>query len=133
MKLTQNRLHLMFDPMSGQEKNYFAVLMGDLVNSEKGASAEYHARFNDVVEQHNKHARRVLASPLTITLGDEFQGLTRSLVAAVSLARDIRYDLMDHAIDCRFSVGVVDLQTPLNTKNAWNMMGPGLAKTRAKL
>lgn len=118
----------------GEKTNYSAVLMGDLVDSERSAStAELHARFNDTVERHNEIYSGLLLSPLTITLGDEFQGLTNSLVSAVHLAREIRYDLMAKSIDCRFAVGVFDLQTPLNAEKAWNMMGPGLAGTRAKL
>ncbi|MGN7291902.1 SatD family protein [Rhizobium sp. SAFR-030] len=113
---------------------YSAVLMGDIVGSEHVAStAELHARFNEVVNHHNEVNAAMLASPLTITLGDEFQGLARSLVSAAHLAREIRHDLMAHSIDCRFAIGAVHLETPLNTEKAWNMMGPGFASTRAKL
>lgn len=119
--------------MVGNGTRYFAVLMGDLVDSERKASAELHSRFNDVVRRHNAESSRILASPLTITLGDEFQGLAKSLVSAARLAREIRYDLMEYSIDCRFAVGVVELHTPLNTETAWNMMGPGLASTRGKI
>lgn len=114
--------------------NTYAVLMGDLVHSERSASAEHlHKRFNAAIDRHNRLHSEALASPLTITLGDEFQGIVTSLVVAAQIARDIRLELLSDAIDCRFAVGVVTLKTPLNTERAWNMMGPGLASTRARL
>jgi hypothetical protein len=108
--------------------------MGDIVDSERSASTiRLHTQFNDVIERHNKANAAVMASPLTITLGDEFQGLVTSLVSAAHLARAIRHDLMQDSIDCRLAIGVVRLETPLNRSQAWNMMGPGFATTRAKL
>lgn len=113
---------------------YHAVLMGDLVGSEHyGAPELLHRRFNAAIERQNRAHAAALASPLTITLGDEFQGLATSLVTAAQMAREIRLDLMSHAIDCRFAIGVVRLKTPLNESRAWNMMGSGLASTRERL
>lgn len=115
-------------------KTSYAVLMGDLVRSERHASPEdLHARFNAAIDRQNRDCEDDLVSPLTITLGDEFQGLLTSLVAAAHVAREIRLELLGEAIDCRFAFGVVDLKTPLNTERAWNMMGPGLAGTRERL
>jgi hypothetical protein len=110
------------------------VLMGDLVNSEhNGATTLLHERFNAVIRHQNARHRDAIASPLTITLGDEFQGLITSFAAAIEIARDIRFDLLEDAIDCRFAIGAIRLETPLNTERAWNMMGPGLAETRERL
>jgi hypothetical protein len=120
--------------MMGKYVRSYAVLMGDLVDSENTASTvDLHVRFNEAIARHDTASAGALASPLTITLGDEFQGLAQTLVAAARLARDIRHDLLAQSIDCRFAVGVVQLRTPLNTDKAWNMMGPGFASTRAKL
>jgi hypothetical protein len=67
-----------------------------------------------------------LASPLTITLGDEFQGLLHGLAQAVPVVRGLRLELMAAGVDCRFVIGQVEIRTPLNREKAWNMMGPGL-------
>jgi hypothetical protein len=108
--------------------------MGDLVRSERSGSVEQlHQLFNDAIEIENNHKRLQLASPLTITLGDEFQGLATSLRAAAFICRDLRLALLRDGIDCRFAIGIVRLKTPLNQDRAWNMMGPGLAPTREKL
>ncbi|MGN5375948.1 SatD family protein [Sphingomonas hankookensis] len=106
--------------------------MGDLVSSERdGAALHMHQHFNAAIDRANDIARP--ASPLTITLGDEFQGIFGSLTMAARTARDIRLDLLEQRIECRFAIGIVRLDTALNTERAWNMMGHGLADTRAKL
>jgi hypothetical protein len=110
-----------------------AVVMGDLVSSEssKDVSAT-HRRFNLAVDQANAAYPR-LVSPLTITLGDEFQGLASQLSSAINVVRYMRFDLLDAGIDCRFVVGQVRIETPVNRDKAWNMMGPGLSRAREML
>jgi SatD family (SatD) len=120
--------------MAVTNQRYHAVVMGDLVRSERATSIEQlHARFNDAISEANQHHATNLASPLTITLGDEFQGLATSLVATLPLIRDLRFALMSDAVDCRFAIGVAALRTPINPDKAWNMMGPGLSRTRDRL
>lgn len=112
----------------------YAVLMGDLVKSERSeAPSDLHVRFNQAIERQNHARRKLLASPLTITLGDEFQSLVTSFTVAAAIARDIRLELLNAGIDCRFALGAARLTTPLNTQRAWNMMGPGLSATRERL
>jgi hypothetical protein len=112
----------------------FAVLMGDLVGSERHADpASLHARFNIAIDRQNANLGSDMVSPLTITLGDEFQGLLSSLVAAAQVAREIRFELMRENIECRFVIGTIDLKTQINHERAWNMMGPGFADARARL
>lgn len=120
--------------MIGSLHPRYAILMGDLVHSEGVADrAVLHARFNRAIEQANHAHGKDIASPLTITLGDEFQGLATSLVAAFEIARAIRLDLLHDKLECRFALGIEALQTPLNRDRAWNMMGPGLTATRERL
>ncbi|MCV0425908.1 MAG: hypothetical protein K5905_10570, partial [Roseibium sp.] len=45
----------------------------------------------------------------------------------------LRLRLMFEAIPCRFVVGQVDIQTPINRDMAWNMLGDGLAEARERL
>lgn len=120
--------------MIGSNMPRYAILMGDLVHSEDVADrAALHARFNRAIDRANDVHGADLASPLTITLGDEFQGLAGSLTAAFEIARGIRMDLLDDAVECRFALGIETLQTPLNRERAWNMMGAGLTATRERL
>lgn len=120
--------------MVTQARSIYAVVMGDVVRSEHAASVEQlYDRFNDAISHQNTASRESLASPLTITLGDEFQGLATSLASAFRMVRDLRFRLLAEGIECRFAIGCVELKTPLNADRAWNMMGTGLARTRQKL
>lgn len=111
-----------------------AVIMGDLIKSQRTDSvARLHGFFNDKVEAINRHYRRAIVSPLTITLGDEFQGLTHTLASALEMAKTMRMALMADDVPCRFVIGLVHIATPVNRRTSWNMMGPGLADARQKL
>ncbi|MBD8878523.1 SatD family protein [Roseibium polysiphoniae] len=110
------------------------VVMGDLVASEEAESRqELHRRFNAAVDAINAKYKNQLRSPLTITLGDEFQGLAADFSSAFEIAHDMRLTLLKQDVFCRFVVGQVDLQTPVNPDRAWNMMADGLAEARARL
>ena len=110
------------------------VVMGDLVQSESAPSVErLHTVFNRAINQVNVSSRAAIASPLTITLGDEFQGLCRSLAGGLGIIQQLRRRMLADNVQCRFALGVIRLETPLRTDRAWNMMGPGLAATREKL
>lgn len=111
-----------------------AVVMGDLVSSERATHIDaLHQRFNTVVSEANQRHARAIVSPLTITLGDEFQGLCDTLEGGLALIRDLRAALLVSGLECRFVLGVARLQTPVNRIAAWNMMGPGLADARRRL
>ena len=108
--------------------------MGDLVGSERASSVKaVHRAFNKAVAHANESHAVHIASPLTITLGDEFQGLIKSFASAWDAAVALRLELLLAEIPCRFVVGAATLETPLNTKEAWNMMGSGLSAARDKL
>lgn len=118
---------------SSSDERLYAVIMGDLVGSEAATSpARLHAEFNAAVDEINDAAAGIL-SPLTITLGDEFQGLCRTLADGLEILRTLRLRLLADDIQCRFALGVTRLQTPLRQDRAWNMMGLGLSATREKL
>lgn len=108
-----------------------AILMGDLVDSEAFKDTRtLHAAFNAAVGRQNAATGSGPISPLTITLGDEFQGIYGAMEHAARAAQDMRFDLLDQGIDCRFVIGRVRIDTPLNPERAWNMMGPGLSDAR---
>lgn len=121
-------------PVTGQTDHRYVTLMGDLVRSEGNAAPDrLHASFNAAIDAQNAAMRDAIASPLTITLGDEFQGLLTSFAQALTAAQTLRLRLLADDIECRFVIGLVSLHTPLNRKRAWNMMGHGLARARDKL
>lgn len=110
------------------------ALMGDIVASEANPSVpRLHQTFNAAVHQANDRFAGDIAVPLTITLGDEFQGLCSSLSAGLRVMRHVRHELLSRRVECRFALGLVRLESPAPQDRAWNMMGPGLASTREKL
>jgi hypothetical protein len=127
--LTQNRF-----VMPSRKPHRLAVLMGDLVGSERARSVKaVHRTFNEAIDSANKIHAESIESPLTITLGDEFQGLLRTLLHAWGVASELRLRLLVANVSCRFVIGTTQLETPLNPREAWNMMGSGLAEARDKL
>ncbi len=72
-----------------------------------------------------------LASPYTITLGDEFQAVYRS---AGTVWRDV-VDILAalHPVRVRFAIGVGELTTRLNPKQALGMDGPAFHRARAAM
>jgi len=108
--------------------------MGDIVGSERAPSMKaVHRVFNKAVADVNVANAAHIASPLTITLGDEFQGLLTGFAHAWDAAVALRLELLVAEVPCRFVVGAARLETPVNTKEAWNMMGSGLSAARDKL
>lgn len=114
--------------------SYYVALMGDIVKSRSTKSVPMlYSIFNKAVDDENVSRKGEIASPLTITLGDEFQGILFSLTSAVEMARRIRLGLIEKGAECRFVIGIVNIKTRVNTRAAWNMMGPGLAEVRSLL
>lgn len=115
-------------------RSTYAAVMGDIAGSESINDAErLHTAFNSAIDNQNLKHVDALSSPLTITLGDEFQGLAKDLTSGITIIRDLRLLLLRQDLECRFSIGVVQLKTDLNPGRAWNMLGSGLALTREKL
>jgi hypothetical protein len=72
-----------------------------------------------------------LASPFTITLGDEFQAVYRTpqglWADAISLLASL------HPVQVRFGIGAGELTTKLNAKQALGMDGPAFHRARAAI
>jgi len=120
--------------MSDSDGTCCAVFMGDIIQSRSACSSPaVHRTFNAGIDRFNDRYAGRLASPLTITLGDEFQGLFAGLAQGFELMHRLRLHFMERALYCRFVLGRVRLATPLNPERAWNMMGDGLSEARQRL
>lgn len=108
--------------------------MGDLVHStEHKDPNRLHRLFNRTVATANERFAGSIASPLTITLGDEFQGLSASLRRGFELNHFVRIRLLLDGVSTRLVLGLGAIETAVNPQNAWNMMGAGLSRAREKL
>lgn len=105
------------------------VLIGDLVGSRQVAGrAALQRRLKSAVQTVNRRRQPLLGSPMTITLGDEFQAVYRSVETVFA---DIF--LLLHAlapVRARFALAVGEIVTPLNKQQAIGMDGPAFHEAR---
>ncbi|GJL93183.1 SatD family protein [Hyphococcus sp.] len=120
--------------MTKPQPKHAAILMGDIVASSAHPDPKaLQKEFAAGVALMNKEFAAQIRSPLTITLGDEFQGVVETLATAFDIAHRMRILFLMQGIECRFVVGAGEISTKVNAKKAWNMMGPGLAAVRERL
>jgi hypothetical protein len=108
--------------------------MGDIVGSRAFDNGSAMAEaFAAAVESANTTFADKIRSPLTITLGDEFQGLAAGYAAAFEIGNWLRLALLIQQIPCRMALGFAALVTPVNPTRAWGMNGLGFAEVRTAL
>ncbi len=114
--------------------NYF-IVMGDILNSRNYEGAQLMSEFKDLVSYCNTSLAKGILSPYTITLGDEFQGVAKSLHWSVeSLLCLEEYTLRRrYPFLLRYVVHYGEINTRLNRKIAHGMIGPGLTHARELL
>lgn len=112
------------------------VLMADIINSSGFSNLSKLAKtFAELVEKCNIVNQEELISPLTITLGDEFQGIVRrecSIFKIITWLEENKWKA-DEEISLRYSVELGEIETEINTKIAHGMMGPALTEARESL
>jgi len=109
----------------------YLVLIGDVLGSRQlPARAQFQRRLGTTLASLNGR-RKNLASPFTLTLGDEFQAVYRD---PSGLFSDIFTLLAQVApVRARFAVAVGEVVTPINPKQAIGMDGPAFHLARARL
>ena len=111
------------------------ILMGDIIKSRDFDSTMLRDEFQKLVQSCNQALDERIASPYTITLGDEFQGIATSLGG---LLEAIFY-LEEHSLEWelpfkqRYVGAEGKIDTPINPEIAYGMMGDGLAFARERL
>lgn len=106
---------------------YLAVI-GDVVASRQlTARGDFQTKVAGVLKATGTR-NPSLASPFTLTLGDEFQAVYRNadrlFLDVFSLLRDI------YPVQARFAIGLGDLSTPVNRKQALGMDGRAFYRAR---
>ncbi len=111
------------------------ILMADIVGSSKKNSRSLIKEFKQVVTEVKKRNRGKFLSPITITLGDEFQAVVKSLEIAVDIILSIEeISIKQNAnFKLRYVVEYGMVDTSINSQIAYEMLGPGLTKARAHL
>ncbi|MEM6524434.1 MAG: SatD family protein [Bacteroidota bacterium] len=119
--------------MSQADKHF--ILMSDIINSSSKQGDSLMKAFKDVVADTNREFSGQIISPLTITLGDEFQGVVRDLQSAIDIIFYLDEQTLNHTptFSLRHVVNYGSIKTPINPNNAHEMLGDGLTKARGVL
>lgn len=114
---------------------HYIILMADIVSSRKSDQKMLMDNFKKVTDETNFSLKNDLLSPLTITLGDEFQGIAKNIESAVSMLFHIEENIIHKAygFQLRFVVFEGEIDTPINKKIAYGMLGEGLTQAREAL
>lgn len=113
------------------------ILMADIIDSRgsKFPANEYQFGFKEMVQMMNEKHCGSMLSPLTITLGDEFQGVIKSVKEALQIIIDMEESMIKGAKNYKLRYvlheGVID--TPINHEIAHGMVGQGLTDARSFL
>jgi hypothetical protein len=109
--------------------------MADIVRSSGENAKALMRSFQIVVNAVNKQHQKQILSPLTITLGDEFQGIVRNVKAALQIIFDLEQHSMTATVPFTLRYVLVEgvVETGINKAKAHGMLGPGLTEARERL
>jgi len=120
------------------------IYMADIIDSGSTLTPSVYQKFKDVVEGVNARFRSDIASPLTVTLGDEFQGIilgngsknrkdniARSLHVVFEMEEQMLYAVPEISLRHVLYEGKIDVD--INPEIAHGMIGEPLTNARKKL
>lgn len=113
----------------------YPILMADIIRSGQHEPGKLMAQFKQVVDRVNVKFRKALISPLTITLGDEFQGVADTMENGIRIIFHMEETIIEGnlPIKLRYVLYHGKIETPINKKSAHGMLGEGLTKARMEL
>lgn len=114
----------------------YYIIMADIVGSGKTSDAKgLSLAFSKLIEGCNSKFSDEILSPLTITLGDEFQGVLKGESAFYKVLSYLEENKwrFSHEIRLRYVLYFGEIDTEINTKIAHGMIGKGLTVARASL
>ncbi len=111
------------------------ILMGDIIDSRKKNQNQLMENFKFIINEAHENYKNNILSPLTITLGDEFQGVVKDLPTAINIILNIEESIIANKFDfkLRYILNEGEIETPINNKIAYQMLGTGLTDARHKL
>ncbi|EGO64970.1 SatD family protein [Acetonema longum] len=107
----------------------YCAIIGDIVGSRKLADrSEVQKKFQAVAERACRQYQADIASPFTVTIGDEFQVLLKRVQTAPEVIKTVIREMAP--IDLVFGVGIGDISTDINREMAIGMDGPAFHAAR---
>lgn len=117
-----------------RDKDYF-ILMADVTDSRNYNQENLISEFRELTQSINQRFKKNLLSPLTITLGDEFQGIIENSSSAIDIIIGIEESFVHKKLDFKLRYVLVEgkIETAINKDIGYGMLGPGLTQAREKL
>lgn len=111
------------------------ILMADVIRSSQKNSNILMKNFKEIAQQTNTQLKDAFYSPITITLGDEFQSVVRSLKDGISviIAFEELIIKCEKNFRLRYVLNYGEIGTPINKQRAHEMLGQGLIDAREML
>lgn len=109
--------------------------MADIIDSRATNQQLLMSNFREVVKYVNRKNKKDLLSPITITLGDEFQSVVKDLLAGLNIIMAIeeKIILLEKDFKLRYVLLQGVIETQINSKIAYEMLGSGLTSAREHL
>jgi len=113
----------------------YHILMADIIKSKEKKPDKLIINFKNLTSDINLQYKTSFLSPSTITLGDEFQAIVRSLKNSVEVIIAFEEKIIQEKQDfkLRYVLHYGTIDTPINKNFAYGMLGPGLTEARNRL
>jgi len=111
------------------------ILMSDIIGSRNAPAHFVIKDFKRCTAFINQKYCQDVLSPLTITLGDEFQGVISNLESSINIIIDLEEFIIANNLSLKLRYVLVygDIETEINNKIAFGMLGKGLTDARTIL
>ncbi|KFC19254.1 SatD family protein [Chryseobacterium sp. FH1] len=108
------------------------ILMCDVLNSREKDQKNLIENFRDCKNYINNKYKKNILSPLTITLGDEFQGIIKNLSNSIKIILDLEEFIIKNnfPMKLRYVLYFGEIETEINSDIAYEMLGNGLTDSR---
>ena len=118
-----------------KEQRQHIILMADIIDSRKGNEKQLMSDFAKVTTKVGRMYDNRLKSPITITLGDEFQSRPRNLTDAINIGLSIEEGIINAGMEFKLRYVITEgrIETTINSKVGYGMLGEGLTRAREQL
>jgi len=126
---------IMFEINKNIKMKDYIIIMADIIDSRNSDQKNLMNHFKHLTKEVNHSSKQRLLSPITITLGDEFQGIAEDVESAVKLIFDLEEKIIQQraGFKLRYVIFEGAIDTPINKLNAYEMLGEGLTHAREAL
>jgi hypothetical protein len=121
--------------MTIDNKARYYILMADVINSRVLEGGKMMQDLKTLVSVFSKQNKNEFLSPMTITLGDEFQAIVKNLAGGIQLLVKLEEKIIEQALNLklRYVLTLGEIDTPINKDYAHEMYGEGFIRAREKL